>query len=288
MGNKPEEQQYISALSYAASIFNERMGTEFSEENLVLKCFQTENRQEVFEQFCKQYFPYRLTDRYMEDGYFDFHASSFIGKDKNAKDGILLRTDVEREPFELNHILLHELSHIFCAHEEMDGQDFFDTYCMDDTISREEDGAINAGYAVWREMIAELIAFEVDDSCDVVPLRQKKSSLIQCMDSIDLQDGKLAVSTILTAVMTSAELEGTRDWDTAKAALEKLKLFDEPAYMELFKIAFCQLRTRGIEIDRDFIHEIGVLYLYILSTVELKRFNEDLMKQVGKDVQNEI
>ena len=159
---------------------------------------------------------------------------------------------------------------------------------MDDTISREEDGAINAGYAVWREMIAELIAFEVDDNCDVVPLHQKKSSLIQCMDSIDLQDGKLAVSTILTAVMTSTELEGTRDWDTAKAALEKLKLFDKPAYMELFKIVFCQLRTRGVEIDRDFIHEIGVLYLYILSTAELKRFNADLMKQVRKDAQNEI
>ena len=41
MGNKPEEQQYISALSHAASVFNERMETEFSEENLVLQCFQT-------------------------------------------------------------------------------------------------------------------------------------------------------------------------------------------------------------------------------------------------------
>ena len=41
---------------------------------------------------------------------------------------------------------------------------------MDDTISREEDGTINAGYAVWREMIAELIAFELDDNCDVVPV----------------------------------------------------------------------------------------------------------------------
>lgn len=198
MENTPEEQQYISALSYAASIFNERMGTEFSEENLVLQCFQAENQQEVFERFCKQYFPYRLKDRYMEDGYFDFHASSFVGQSKDAKDGILLRTDIERYPIELNHILLHELSHIFCAHEELDGRDFFDTYCMDDTISRAEDGAINAGYAVWREMIAELIAFEMDDNCDVLPLHQKERALVRCMDSIDLQDGKLAVSMILS------------------------------------------------------------------------------------------
>ena len=63
---------YKEALFYAASIFNERMGTEFSEDNLVLCCFQTENQQGVFEQFCKQYFPDRLEDRYTEDGYFDF------------------------------------------------------------------------------------------------------------------------------------------------------------------------------------------------------------------------
>ena len=55
---------YKEALFYAASIFNERLGTEFSEDNLVLCCFQTENQQEVFEQFCKQYFPDRLEDRY--------------------------------------------------------------------------------------------------------------------------------------------------------------------------------------------------------------------------------
>ena len=67
---------YKEALFYAASIFNERLRTEFSDDNLVLCCFQTENQQEVFEQFCKQYFPDRLEDRYTEDGYFDFHASA--------------------------------------------------------------------------------------------------------------------------------------------------------------------------------------------------------------------
>ena len=164
---------YKEALFYAASIFNERLGAEFSEDNLVLRCFQTENQQEVFEQFCKQYFPDRLEDRYTEDGYFDFHASAFVGTGDGA-DGILLRTDIARHPAELKHILLHELAHIFCTRNEIDGDNFFERYCMDDTISREEDGTINAGYAVWRELIAELIAFELDDNCDVVPLRRKK------------------------------------------------------------------------------------------------------------------
>ena len=97
---------YKEALFYAASIFNERLGTEFGVDNLVLRCFQTENQQEVFEQFCKQYFPDRLTDQYKEDGYFDFHASAFVGKEDGV-DGILLRTDIARHPAELKHILLH-------------------------------------------------------------------------------------------------------------------------------------------------------------------------------------
>ena len=39
---------------------------------------------------------------------------------------------------------------------------------MDETISRKEDGTINAGYAVWRELIAALIAFELDDNLSLI------------------------------------------------------------------------------------------------------------------------
>ena len=125
---------YKEVLFYAASIFNERMGTEFSEDNLVLRCFQTENQHESFEQFCQQYFPDRLTDRYKEDGYFDFHASAFVGKGDGV-DGILLRTDIARHPAVLKHILLHELAHIFCTRNELDGDNFYERYCMEDRKS---------------------------------------------------------------------------------------------------------------------------------------------------------
>ena len=117
-----DNNKYKEDLLCAAETLNERMGTEFSEDNLVLCCFQTENQQEVFEQFCKQYFPERLTDRYKEDGYFDFHASAFVGEGENRVDGVLLRTDVERTPVTLYHILLHELAHIFCTHNELGGR----------------------------------------------------------------------------------------------------------------------------------------------------------------------
>ena len=57
------KNDYKRVLFYAAETLNERMGTTFNEENLVLSCFQTSNQEEVFEQFCKQYFPDRLTDQ---------------------------------------------------------------------------------------------------------------------------------------------------------------------------------------------------------------------------------
>ena len=269
---------YKEALFYAASIFNERLGTEFGVDNLVLRCFQTENQQEVFEQFCKQYFPDRLTDQYKEDGYFDFHASAFVGKEDGV-DGILLRTDIARHPAELKHILLHELAHIFCTRNEIDGDNFFERYCMDDTISREEDGTINAGYAVWRELIAELIAFELDDNCDVVPLRRKKDLLSYYEGELLTGNGKMGASMILCEAMTSAEGEASMTWDAAKSKFTRFKPFDDPLYRDLLELVFTDVREYFIVIDRDFIYEIGVLYLTIAAQAMIaslkNRFQEE-------------
>ena len=86
---------YDSYLARAIEIFNDKMDADFSRDNVILTCFMTDDQEEIFEQFCAQYFPYRLHDRYQEEGYFDFRASSFIGMDNGGKDGILLRTDID-------------------------------------------------------------------------------------------------------------------------------------------------------------------------------------------------
>ena len=274
-----DNNEYKEALLCAAETLNERMGTEFSEDNLVLRCFQTENQQEVFGEFCKQYFPDRLTDRYKEDGYFDFHASAFVGEGESGVDGVLLRTDIERTPATLYHILLHELAHIFCTRNEIDGDNFYERYCMDDTISREEDGTINAGYAVWRELAAELIAFELDDNCDVVPLRRKKDLLSYYEGELLTGNGKMGVSMILCEAMTSAEGEASMTWDAAKSKFARFKPFDDPLYRDLLELVFTHIRECFIEIDRDFIYEIGVLYLSIAAQAMIaslkNRFQEE-------------
>lgn len=274
-----DNNKYKEALLCAAETLNERMGTEFSEDNLVLSCFQTENQQEVFEQFCKQYFPDRLTDRYKEDGYFDFHASAFVGEGENSVDGVLLRTDVERTPATLYHILLHELAHIFCTHNELGGDSFYKRCCMDDTLSSEEDGAINAGYAIWRELIAELIASEKDDNCVVLSLEDKEDILRYYME--DLEDGnrKMAVSMILCEALTSREGEPAATWNATKRKVAKYEPFDDPLFMDLLELVVRKLKKNFVEIDRDFILELGSRYLFLVTELEVKKLQKRLSEE---------
>lgn len=49
--------------------------------------------------------------------------------------------------------------------------------------------------------------------------------------------------------------------------------------MELVKAMFTQLRTRFLETDVEIIHEIGFLYLNILSAAVLSRFKNSLENQ---------
>lgn len=274
-----DNNEYKDILLMAEATFNERMGTAFSEDNLLLRCFQAENQQEVFEQFCKRYFPDRLTDRYKEDGYFDFHASAFVGEGQSNPDGILLRTDIERTPATLYHILLHELAHIFCTRNELDGDSFYKCYCMDSTLSSEEDGAINAGYAIWRELVAEVIAFEMDDNCDVLPLRSKKEILRYYEEELEIGDRKRAVSMILCEALTSEECEMSATWNAVQKKLAKYKPFDNPLFMDLLELVFRKLRKSLVKIDRDFILELGSLYLILVTEIEVKRFQKRLSEE---------
>ena len=266
-------------LFYAAEIFNERMGSTFNEENLVLSCFQTSNQEEVFEQFCKQYFPDRLTDRYKEESYFDFHASAFIGEGKNSVDGILLRTDIERTPETLYHILLHELAHVFCAHNELGGDSFYKRYCMDSTLSREEDGAINAGYAIWRELIAEVIAFEMDDKCFVIPLSEKSALLQHYEEEFENGDRKRGISMILCEALTSKECEMSATWNIAQKKIAGHKPFDNPLFMDMLGLVFRKLGDNLVELDRNFILELGSLYLCLVIQLEIRKLQKMLAEE---------
>lgn len=263
----------------AIRIFNEKMGTDFSEDRILLDHLTSDNLVAIFEKFCSEYFPSRLADRYMDEGYFDFQASTFVSKDADGRDGILLRTDIPYHPAELLHVFLHEMAHIYHTRNELDGNSFYDTYCDGYAESTYEDGAINAGYAVWRECIAEIIAIEIDDNWMIEPLKKKKKLLTQLRKDIDPQNGKLAVSQILVEVMTSSEVEMSESWNSARTVIDKLGLFEHPQELDLMAVVYQQLRGKFIEIDIEFIYTLGTLYLEVLSAAMTDKFMNELRKK---------
>ena len=213
----------------------------------------------------------RETPLFLQAVYFDFHASAFIGEGKNSVDGILLRTDIERTPAMLYHILLHELAHVFCAHNELGGDNFYKRYCMDSTLSHEEDGAINAGYAIWRDLIAEVIAFEMDDNCLVIPLREKSALLRYYEEELENDDRKRGISMILCEALTSEECEMSATWNVAQKKVTGHKPFDNPLFMDMLGLVFRKLRDNLVEIDRDFILELGSLYLCLATQLRIRK-----------------
>lgn len=160
----------------------------------------------------------------------------------------------------------------------MDGASFYDTYCEGYADTSFEDSQINAGYAVWRECIAEIIARELDDSWGIPPLGTKKQMLAQLRQELVPIGGKLAMSQILVEVITSDEVERNRDWETAKKHIEKLRLFDMPTELPMIELVFKQLRGPFIQIDIDFISKVGSLYLETISLSLEKLLAERLRK----------
>ena len=123
------------------------------------------------------------------------------------------------------------------------------------------------------------IAFELDDNCDVVPLRRKKDLLSYYEGELLTGNGKMGVSMILCEAMTSAEGEASMTWDAAKSKFTRFKPFDDPLYKDLLELVFTHVREYFIVIDRDFIYEIGVLYLSIAAQAMIaslkNRFQEE-------------
>lgn len=90
-----------------------------------------------------------ITRRYIDT----FGAQAFVN---GTLYGILLHSGAADNPAGRYEIILHEMSHIFRIAKEANGANFFHTYCVDD-----ESGVIVAGYAVWREFIADYMAAHI-------------------------------------------------------------------------------------------------------------------------------
>lgn len=187
--------------------------------------------------------------------------------------GVLIREDLDLEQGEMFSMLLHEISHLFCTRNETENGDFFDRFCMG---SGAEDGMMNAGYAIWREAVADIIADFVMSKYAGVSLKDKSvvKTICQYYNGISFTapDSKRAMSLILAYIMISKQVAGTESWPKASAAIQENIPIDDALLTAMFEQMFRQMRTSPFwKITPDFIMELGETYLSLLAH---KRFRD--------------
>ncbi len=124
--------------------FNRKMKTNYSD-NIKLAFYDNSDADAQYERFCEEYFPDRLIDN---NELRNALASAFTGNDF---DGIMIRRDFSGSQSELFTIVLHELSHIWCTHNEIPTGDFYDRYCKGNTENTLLDGVINAEFNIFKD-----------------------------------------------------------------------------------------------------------------------------------------
>ena len=270
-----EREQLLAIVESAMELYNQEMGTDFSLENTHIAFFTPEKGYAVFEDLCSKYFPDSLNDEHRQPGYFESFAAEALLSKKES--GILIREDLDMHPIEWRHIILHELSHIVCTRDEVEGGFFIKKYCesfFDNTI---EDGYVNAGHAIWREFIAELFALSVDDATISFSLKQKKDDILYLYNDIrpHCDISKTSLSNLLVYLFTSDEYFSSPDSDVFLEKIRRCKLDSILDLSEIIEIIFAQVRKKKMhEIDLDYILKLGSAYVRVLMMKKMKTMKE--------------
>lgn len=245
--------------------FNDYMDSDICKDNVYLEFFTPQNGEQVFEKFCGSHFPRYLSENYKAEGYFEtFGAQAFLNE---TEYGVLIREDIDFTLGELFQMFLHEISHLFCTRNEIDGGFFFDKYCMG---SGPEDGMMNAGYAVWREAVADIMADSIISDYAHMALKDSymRKEIKFLYDSISATDpnAKKAMSLIIAYTMISREAACTEDWNEAEKAIKQNIKIKDPLLITALEQVFRQLHTHPFwKITPEFIMTLGETYLSIVS-----------------------
>ena len=248
-------------------MFNNFIESGITRENLKLIFFTKENAIKRYEEMCRD-FPRHISEPYKTEGYFDdIAASAFVNGDRY---GVLANADIDFPLGEVLQMYLHEIAHLFCAKNEIPGGSFFDKYCMG---SGEEDGMMNAGYAIWRETVADIMADSAMSDYSTMSLAMAHENIMGLYDEISLKSAysKRAMSLIIVYIMISKEVACTRDWNKAKSEIQNCCKFDDPMMLSILEMVSKKIHQQPLwEITPDFIVELGNRYCMILTHKALK------------------
>lgn len=221
--------------------------------------FTPKNGLVVYKDFCERYFSDSYEAKHEEDGFFEnIAAEAFVD---DTKYGVLIREDIDFPLGELLFIFLHEISHMFCTKNEIEGGNFFDKYCMG---SGEEDGYFNAGYAIWRETVADIMADSIMSEYATMSLQMIANDVKSCYKQLDYQnqEAKKCMSLIITYIMIAREVSSETEWNVAEEKIKSILHIKDNMLLEILQMVFEKLHQSPFwQITPQFIRELGYQYV---------------------------
>lgn len=265
------EELLTLLISQACDLYNEEFGTKYSLDNIKVAFCTLDNIVDVYREFTAKY-GFHSEMKVLSDFESEL-AEAFIGQtdidDPYHVDGILLRLDHPKEFSDQKYyqlVIVHELAHIFCTTHELEtagkaGQRFYDLFCEGKEGSPAENfnnGFISAGYAIWREFIAEVVS-DIVYQQPSIHLNKLSTQLRSYAEKIRVgnPDSKLYIYKYLAEIMNSHEGGDIENWDDLEAILQELKL----PFVNIVKHVFKILHHKCYVIDPYVIEELGSIYL---------------------------
>lgn len=264
---RQSKKEFIeSVIETCKPIFNDAFGLDFSRDDCLKVAFCTfENRAAIYEDFCKRFFPLYLAEDYDRDSFFT--AQALTNTDKGIY-GILICLGVEQEPSDWYQIILHEMSHLFCITREIAGDNFNARYPKKTIKENWHNGNIYVGYAVWREFIADYIAYQLNPIKAPLSLVRLREIVRELDEGIYVEnpDRAISASLVLAYIFVTAKIQEATDTDTIIQTLKRNRIFASKKrcehYREIICLIFHQLEKDFFwEITPQFIEKIGLAYL---------------------------
>ena len=267
-----KESAIPAIVAEVCEMYNERFQTSYSLDNIKLAFCTLTDITSVYDTFTKQH-GFHSEKRTIEDFEFTL-AETFVGQtdcnDPKHVDGILIRTDPPKDLDNYEYykmMIVHEIAHIFCITHEIDsadkaGQRFYDRYCAGTPKDFSEtfyDGQINAGYAIWREFIADI----VQDIVYQQPAKRLKviAPMLRALAKevkVGSTSSKSAMHRYLSEVINSYEGSEAEEWSDLESKLKALKL----PFVRIVEHVFTMLHDGScIAIDPESIQALGTMYM---------------------------
>lgn len=142
-------------------------------------------------------------------------ANAIVGREKSV---IIVRIDYRQTQQGWRRILFHEFMHIFCGKLEVDGEHFIDIYGCGHTPdmnpkNKAYDGAVNAGYVLWSEFIAQYFAliYAEDEDYWFSDIGEFIADILSGIGTDSDDNDKSAVGMVCAYILTCVDTEAVLD-----------------------------------------------------------------------------